>query len=132
MDSEPHRVRVHICIECPVITVELHPSVGSYHLEGVLPIYLLVIKDADQEGVLEPTRLPDCQIMGVAGLINPRKSILLDVQRKHEGLVIMRVLVQRMDPYIKLPWETIGWDTVKETPHGIEHEPARQLKVDVT
>jgi hypothetical protein len=42
-------------MECPVITVELHPSVISDHLEGVLPVNFLVIKDADPEGVLEPT-----------------------------------------------------------------------------
>lgn len=70
--------------------------------------------------------------MGIAGLIDPRVGILLDVEGEHEGLVIVRVLIQCMDPYIKLPWEALGWDTVKETAHGIKHEPVRQLEVDVT
>lgn len=70
--------------------------------------------------------------MGVAGLVDPRIGILQDVQRKHEGLVIVRVLVQSVDPYIELPREALGRDTVKETAQRIEHEPVRQLKVDVT
>lgn len=65
--------------------------------------------------------------MGVAGLVNPRVGILQDVQGEHEGLVVVRVLVQSVDPYIKLPREALGRDTVEETAHGIEHEPLRQL-----
>ena len=70
--------------------------------------------------------------MRVAGLIDPRVGILQDVECKHEGLVIVGVLVQCMDPYIELPWEALRWDPVKETAHGIKHEPVRQLEVDVT
>lgn len=51
---------------------------------------------------------------------------------EHKGLVIVRVLVQSMDPYIELPREALGRDTVKETAQRIENEPVRQLKVDVT